>query len=80
MIRRTLLLTCSLCLFISFDFQPMFPALTVRSFLGLWFAEVAASPLTRSKTLVFSGHYRVKWTWMVNESALWHAAVRTRHA
>ena len=36
--------------------------------------------LTRSKTLVFSGHYLVKWTWMVNESALWHAAVRTRHA
>ena len=37
--------------------------------------------LTRSKTLeCFSGHYRVKSTWMVNEFALWHAAVRTRHA
>ena len=58
----------------------MFPALTVRSFLGLWFTKVAASTLTRSKTLVFSGHYLVKWTWMVNESALWHAAVRTQHA
>ena len=53
MVRRTLLLTCSLCLFISFDFQPMFPALSVRSFLGLWFTKVAASTLTRSKTLVF---------------------------
>ena len=43
MVRRTWLITCSLYLFISFDFQPISPALNVRSFLGLWFTEVAAS-------------------------------------
>ena len=66
----------------SFDFQPMSPALTVRSFLGLWFAEVAASTRLSNalKTTCLLGHYHVKSTWMVNESALWHAAVRTRHA